>query len=355
MLTPLTNPERPKASLEADLALLLGQARGEDFPKRLFWELLSYDRVNEPLPLSVLPETFRGDVGKASILAQSGNLHVCYLHLRVSELSAGVERPILERMARQWPTVLVLLSNFGQTEWDFCWHMPGKPQEPQRLMVDADEQAVQKVARLLAGLTAADIATGQTLPELELAEEFDRVFAKMPMRKRERIYQDQTVLISRAIGNWKLLSSEEEKDLSRRWRLFRDGKAREKLVCANLRLAIWVAQHYRDRGLELEDLFQEGCRGLLKAAERFDLDRGVRFGTYATWWIRQAITRAIANQSRTIRIPVHLIETMSTLRNASKQLLQEIGRKPTIEESAKAANISVDEARRLLKASRPPL
>ena len=133
----------------------------------------------------MLPGSFRGEVGGAAILARAGTLYVCYLHLLVSELSAGVERPILERLAGQWPAVLVLFSNFGETEWDFCWHMAGRPRETQRLMLDADEQAVQKLARLLAGLGAADLATGQTLQELELAEKFDRVFAKSPMRKRE--------------------------------------------------------------------------------------------------------------------------------------------------------------------------
>src|ERR1700681_2272370 len=119
MFPSLTYSDRPGPSLEADLALLLGQARGGDFPKRLFWELLSYDRVNEPLPFSVLPGDFRGDVAGAVILARAGTLYVCYLHLLVSQLSAGVERPILERLAGQWPTALVLFSNFGETEWDF--------------------------------------------------------------------------------------------------------------------------------------------------------------------------------------------------------------------------------------------
>src|SRR5207249_4054677 len=95
-----------------------------------------------------------------------------------------------------------------------------------------------------------------------------------------------------------------------------------------------------------------GCRGLLKAADRFDPEFGTRFSTFATWWIRQAISRAIANQARTIRIPVHLIEIMSKLRNVSKKLLQEMGRAPTIEETAKAANINVDETRRVLKIRR---
>src|SRR5438132_9303273 len=103
MLAPLTVSNRPAPSLEAALALLLGQACGEDFPKRLFWELLSYDRVNEPLPFSVLPGNFRGAVAAAIILARAGTLYVCCLHLLNSELSAGIERPILERLEGHWP------------------------------------------------------------------------------------------------------------------------------------------------------------------------------------------------------------------------------------------------------------
>jgi RNA polymerase primary sigma factor len=319
MFASLTNSDRSKPSLEADLALLLGHARGEDFPKRLFWELLSYDRVNDPLPLSVLPGDFRGDVAGACILARAGTLYVCYLHLVISDLSSGVERPILERLAGQWPAALVLFSNFGETEWDFCWHVAGRPRETQRLMVDADEQAVRKLARLLAGLAAVGSATGQTLPELELAKEFDRVFAKSPMQKRERIYEDQTDLIFRAIGKWQLLTAEEEKELSRRWRLFRDQQAREKLVCANFRLVFWVAQRYRDRGLDIEDLIQEGCRGLLTAADRFDPDRGFRFGTYATYWVRQSIQRAVLTKSFLVYVPAHLFEKERRLKKAERE------------------------------------
>ena len=141
--------------------------------------------------------------------------------------------------------------------------------------------------------------------------------------------------------------------MAERFKEYEDAK--RALSGGNLRLVVSIAKKYRNRGLSFLDLIQEGNTGLMRAVDKYEYRRGYKFSTYATWWIRQAITRAIADQARTIRIPVHMIETMSKLRNVSKKLQQELGREPTVEEMAKAAGYTLDETKRVMKISRHPI
>jgi RNA polymerase primary sigma factor len=166
---------------------------------------------------------------------------------------------------------------------------------------------------------------------------------------------DDTVrMYLREIGKFPLLTSEEEIVLAKRIKAG-DMRAKHKLVNSNLRLVVSIAKKYTGRGMLFLDLVQEGNLGLIRAVEKFDYRKGYKFSTYATWWIRQAITRAIADQARTIRIPVHMVETINRLRKTSRILLQKLGRKPTEKEIAKKARMSVDKVREIIKVSQVPL
>ena len=166
--------------------------------------------------------------------------------------------------------------------------------------------------------------------------------------------EDPVRMYLKEIGKVPLLSAEEEIELEKRMELG-DQEAKKRLAEANLRLVVSIAKRYVGRGMLFLDLIQEGNLGLIKAVEKFDYRKGYKFSTYATWWIRQAITRAIADQARTIRIPVHMVETINKLIRVSRQLLQELGREPTPEEIAAEMNMPVDRVREILKISQEPV
>ena len=165
---------------------------------------------------------------------------------------------------------------------------------------------------------------------------------------------DPVRMYLKEIGKVPLLSAEREIELAQRMEEG-DEEAKKELAEANLRLVVSIAKRYVGRGMLFLDLIQEGNLGLIKAVEKFDYHKGYKFSTYATWWIRQAITRAIADQARTIRIPVHMVETINKLIRVSRQLLQELGREPTPEEIAKELDMPVDRVREILKISQEPV
>ena len=169
----------------------------------------------------------------------------------------------------------------------------------------------------------------------------------------EGYLSDPVRMYLREIGRVSLLTYEEEVSLAKRVEK-NDKKAREKLINANLRLVVSIAKKYVNRGLTLLDLIEEGNIGLMRAVEKYDWRRGYKFSTYATWWIRQAITRAIADQARTIRIPVHMVETINKFNRISRKLMQELGREPAPEEVAYEMEIEPDKVREIIKVSQEP-
>ena len=165
---------------------------------------------------------------------------------------------------------------------------------------------------------------------------------------------DPVKVYLKEIGRVPLLTNEEEQELSERMAAG-DISARKRLSEANLRLVVSIAKRYVGRGMQFLDLIQEGNLGLIKAVEKFDHTKGFKFSTYATWWIRQAITRAIADQARTIRIPVHMVETINKVKKVSSQLLHQNGHEPSAEEIAKELDMSVDKVREILRVSQEPV
>ena len=200
------------------------------------------------------------------------------------------------------------------------------------------------------GIDIVDDTAGQ-----EISDGKDDDEAEIDLSVPEGISIDDPVrMYLKEIGRVPLLTAEEEVYLAKRMEQG-DEEAQKRLAEANLRLVVSIAKRYVGRGMLFLDLIQEGNLGLIKAVETFDYNKGYKFSTYATWWIRQAITRAIADQARTIRIPVHMVETINKLIRVSRQLLQKLGREPSAEEIAKEMEISVDRVREIMKIAQEPV
>ena len=197
--------------------------------------------------------------------------------------------------------------------------------------------------------TEPDVAafSDDWVTEDDEAEEIAADAAK-PVYLDDDVADDSVRLYLREIGKIPLLNAEEELALAQRV-VAGDEKAKHEMAEANMRLVVSIAKRYVGRGLDLLDLIQEGNTGLLRAVEKFDPDKGFKFSTYATWWIRQAITRAIADQARTIRIPVHMVETINKLLRTQRRLTQELNREPTNDEIAKEMEIEVDKVEHIMK------
>ncbi len=225
------------------------------------------------------------------------------------------------------------------------------------LELEQIERTVDALER--SGIDVLRITEEEVLPveddDIILSEEDEVDVENIDLSVPEGIsIEDPVRMYLKEIGKVPLLSAEEEIELALRMEQG-DEEAKKRLAEANLRLVVSIAKRYVGRGMLFLDLIQEGNLGLIKAVEKFDYRKGFKFSTYATWWIRQAITRAIADQARTIRIPVHMVETINKLIRVSRQLLQELGREPSPEEISEAMNMPVERVREILKISQEPV
>ncbi len=224
--------------------------------------------------------------------------------------------------------------------------------------MDYDIDSIDKLYETLGdnGIALPDDITSEELTEIE--NEVEKLSTSDSMEKlleQGGVQIDDPVrMYLKEIGRVPLLSPEEEKELAERMAQG-DEEAKNKLVEANLRLVVSIAKRYVGKGMFFLDLIQEGNIGLMKAVEKFDYEKGFKFSTYATWWIRQAITRAIADQARTIRIPVHMVETIHKVSRYSRQMLQELGREATAEEIGEKMNMPAEKVREIMKIAQDPV
>ncbi len=278
--------------------------------------------------------------------------------MKISTTESLAKNTIMKRLPANLATVRKLLE-LNQQDWTLV----REARTPTTARKAANERITQRRRRAVTLLEELPLRTSRITP---LWRKLDSMVGKMESIKAEldrngkSLPADEVEAMKEELNGLIDLVMEIPVDLRERVdaarQVFKEYEdAKRKLAGGHLRLVVSIAKKYRNRGLSFLDIIQEGNTGLMRAVDKYEYRRGYKFSTYATWWIRQAITRAIADHARTIRIPVHMIETMSKLRNISKKLLQDLGREPTIEEIADVAKMPVTEARRVMKISRHPI
>ena len=320
---PFVNADARRAidELSERIQELIDTTDAPELLKRLFCYSLDWRYVNQPVPEKALPQTARDDVAEASILAQHDDLRLCYVRLNKSELLVKDQVRAMDRLRRAWPTVLVAFVNFGKNQIDFCHNsIDGRVS---RFSLDRSLFGASELAQAIYAMRAFDVKTEEPAPQLEVTERLERQLKRLPRGLRRRRRGLDRDPFWRELPRHQLLSQPEEQRLRRQYSPGEKSPARDKLILANLRLVAHIAYRHRRRGLAWDDLLQEGVCGLMRAADRFEPERGFKFSTYATWWIWQSIGRAIADQARLIRLPVHCADEVNRLRWFYKTFLNE--------------------------------
>jgi len=279
--------------------------------------------------------------------------------MKVSTAENLSKETITERMPGNLQSLSMMIAR-NKADWSVV-RVPSRNEEERR----AAKRRLWRRRRRAASLTEElSLRTSRIQPLMKklqhVSQKMGELRRAIDMSGKSRIPPEDIEVMKEELEGLTDLVLEEPDLLGKRvkaiQKVFNDyEQAKRELSAGNLRLVVSIAKKYRNRGLSFLDIIQEGNTGLMRAVDKYEYRRGYKFSTYATWWIRQAITRAIADHARTIRIPVHMIETMSKLRNISKRLVQEMGREPTIEEIANQAGMGVAEARRVMKISRHPI